>query len=403
MKCEQCSADNDTDALFCKKCGSDLKGKAIQPDAGQKTKSGRFYRFCLATVAIWTCFMLGSLLAMGFSLVNHGVIDPAAFGFGFGLGFAVLAALWFIGTVVLLLLAVATRPKISAPWPRSTQVAAVLLAVLALFWPIVKATTSSLQKPVSASTTHNGGAGTIATAGGQWQIKEDSSPMDGSKRIVISRDAENDIAGWLQSKRPTLIVRCQEGKTEAYIATGMAATVEYDTDRHTVRLRFDDRKPAMQHWDESTDHEALFAPNAVQFAREMVGSKTLTFQFTPFDASPAVARFNLEGLAPYLQKAASACGWHVAGETKTEAREPAGEGEAPTEGKAAVISSPQGAYVTVDSGTWNDDPTPVTISLAPGTHQLRIEKEGYRTQEVEVLVRTGETANVEVTLVKKDE
>ena len=54
--------------------------------------------------------------------------------------------------------------------------------------------------------------------------------MDGSKRIVISRDAENDIAGWLQSKRPSLIVRCQEGKTEAYIATGMAASVEYDTD-----------------------------------------------------------------------------------------------------------------------------------------------------------------------------
>lgn len=405
MKCNRCGADNDADARFCKKCGSALGAKVMkQTNPAQSAKSGRFHRFCLATAGIWTFFMLGSLLAMGFSLMGHGVIDPAVFGLGFGLGFAVLAGLWFIGTVVLLLAAVATRPKISAPWPRSTQVATVLLAVLALFWPVVKAVTfTPPQKLANASISPISGAATSATAGGQWQIKEDSSPMDGSKRIVISRDAEHDIAGWLQSKRPSLIVRCQEGKTEAYIATGLAATVEYDTDRHTVRLRFDDGKPTTQHWDESTDHEALFAPNAIQFARELVGSKTLTFQFTPFDASPAVARFNLEGLAPYLQKAASACGWHVAEGTKTEAREAAGEGEAAREGEAAVTSWPQGAYVTVDSGTWNDDPTPLTISLTPGTHQLRIEKKGYRTQEVPVLIKEGETANVEVTLVKEQQ
>ena len=396
MKCRQCGTDNEIDARFCKKCGGGLAGKAIQPDSGQKAKSGRFYRFCLATTAIWTFFMLGLLLAMGVGLVNHGVIDPTVFGLGFGLGFALLAALWFIGTVVLLLLALATRPRNSTPWPRATQVATASLAILALFWPVVKAVTfTPPQKPVNASISPTSGASTSAIAGGQWQIKQDSSPMDGSKRIVISRDAENDIAGWLQSKRPSLIVRCQEGKTEAYIATGMAASVEYDTDSHTVRLRFDDGKPTTQHWGESTDHEALFAPNAIQIARELVGSKTLTFQFTPFDASPAVARFNLEGLAPYLQKAASACGWQVAEETKTEAREAAGEGE------AAVISWPQGAYVGVDGGVRVDGLTPLTVSLSPGPHRLGIVKAGYQPQEAQVLIKTGETANVEVTLVKE--
>jgi len=135
--------------------------------------------------------------------------------------------------------------------------------------------------------------------------------MDGTKTVVISRDAENDIQGWLESNRPSLIVRCQERKTEAYIVTGTAANVEYDTDSHTVRLRFDDGKPITQHWSASTDDKALFAPNAIEFAKNLVGSKLLTFEFTPFNANPAVVHFRLEGLAPYLQKAAAACGWQM--------------------------------------------------------------------------------------------
>jgi len=273
-------------------------------------------------------------------------------------------------------------------------------------------------------------AGNGTATAGQWQIKEDSSPMDGSKRVVISREAENEIAGWLQSKRPSLIVRCQEGKTEAYIATGMAASVEYDTDRHTVRLRFDNGRPTTQHWDESTDHEGLFAANAIQFARGLVGSKTLTFQFTPFDASPAVARFNLEGLAPYLQKAASACGWRVAEETKPEglrhalgeaeaaeetkpegSRHALGEAEADVtalgEGEANVDSWPQADYVRVDGGAGivrpTDGVTPLAISLTPGTHRIGIVKAGYQPQEVQVLIKAGETANVEVTLIQEQQ
>jgi type VI secretion system VasI family protein len=140
--------------------------------------------------------------------------------------------------------------------------------------------------------------------------------MDGSKTVVISRDADNEIQGWLESNRPSLIVRCKEHKTEAYIVTGMAANVEYDTDSHSVRLRFDDGNPVTQHWSASTDGKALFAPGAIDLAKKLVGSKSLTFEFTPFNANPAIVHFTLEGLAPYLQKAADACGWRVPTETE---------------------------------------------------------------------------------------
>jgi type VI secretion system protein VasI len=135
--------------------------------------------------------------------------------------------------------------------------------------------------------------------------------MDGSKTVVLSRDAENEIQGWLGSNRPTLIVRCRERKTEAYIVTGAAASVEYDTDSHTVRLRFDDARPITQHWGASTDDKALFSPKGVELAKKLVDAKSLTFEFTPFNANPAIVHFKLEGLAPYLQKAAAACGWQM--------------------------------------------------------------------------------------------
>jgi hypothetical protein len=40
-------------------------------------------------------------------------------------------------------------------------------------------------------------------------------------------------------------------------------------------------------------------------------TKKLTFQFTPFDANPAVARFDLRGLETHLGKVADACGWSL--------------------------------------------------------------------------------------------
>jgi hypothetical protein len=221
--------------------------------------------------------------------------------------------------------------------------------------------------------------------------------MDGSKTVILSSDAENEINVWLGAKRPTLIVRCQEGKTEAYVVTGSAANVESETDSHTVRLRFDDRNPVTQHWSESTDHEALFAPSGKLLAKQILKAKTLVFQFTPFNASPATAKFNVSGLDHHIGLVATACGWQAAGQTSGEPL-----AEAPLEGEAVIISWPQGASVSIDGGEAIDGVTPVTVtSLTRGSHRIGIVKAGYQAQEVEVTINAGETANVEVTLVKE--
>jgi formylglycine-generating enzyme required for sulfatase activity len=140
MVCRQCGTENQRDAKFCGNCGSDLVGKTAHPRSSRQDNPGWFYRFCLAAVAVWTCFLLGSFLAIGRSMLSHGVTDPTVFGLGFGVGFVLFAGLWFVGTVVLLLLALATRPIPPVQWPRASKVATVSLAMLALILPLVKST-----------------------------------------------------------------------------------------------------------------------------------------------------------------------------------------------------------------------------------------------------------------------
>jgi type VI secretion system protein VasI len=151
----------------------------------------------------------------------------------------------------------------------------------------------------------------------KWQVTEEQSPMDDSRTVVLTLEADDEARGPLGAVRPSLIVRCKENKTQVYVATGMAASVEsygeysiVPDDSHTVRLRFDDAVASTEYWYESTDHKALFAArDSIEFAKKISEVVVLTFQFTPFDASPQAARFDVRGLDPHLHKVAEACGW----------------------------------------------------------------------------------------------
>jgi hypothetical protein len=134
--------------------------------------------------------------------------------------------------------------------------------------------------------------------------------MDDSKGVVFQLEAENEVSGWLHRQRPTLVLRCQEGKPEAYMVTGMSSSVESgDLERHTVGVRFDEAKAQSQMWGQSTDDKALFAPQPVSFIKNVAGAKRLRLQFTPFNASPAIAEFDVTGFGLYIGDIARACHW----------------------------------------------------------------------------------------------
>lgn len=150
-------------------------------------------------------------------------------------------------------------------------------------------------------------------SGPQWGLSEGKGEMDGSPRVVLAIDADGKVEGWLSSKVPTLVVRCSEKRTEVYVNTGLRASVERggDLESHTVRLRFDDGEPVTQAWSEGTDGKALFAAGSVDLAKRIAKAKALRFQFTPHNASPAVATFPVAGADTLVPKVATACGWRL--------------------------------------------------------------------------------------------
>jgi hypothetical protein len=121
--------------------------------------------------------------------------------------------------------------------------------------------------------------------------------------------ADNRIAIWMNSVRPSLVVRCTSGKIEAFVYTQSAARIEPQTDDHTITLALDQQPVRTERWADSEDHDALFAPDGVAFARELTRSQTMQFGFTPHNASPVTVRFSVRGLAQQLQSSARECGW----------------------------------------------------------------------------------------------
>jgi len=143
---------------------------------------------------------------------------------------------------------------------------------------------------------------------GKWQVSESKSPFDDSHTVVMSLAAENRITGWLATSLPQLLLRCKEGQTEVFIATGMPASVEFG-EYHTVRLRYDTEAPTSTVMNQSTDNKSLFFVDPMPSILRMWKAQTLVVGFTPFNASPVTVRFELSGLSTAIQPLRKACGW----------------------------------------------------------------------------------------------
>lgn len=144
----------------------------------------------------------------------------------------------------------------------------------------------------------------------KWQVNKETSPIDDSTNVTISLDANSSITGWPKKMfTPTLIVRCKEGKTAAYIITGMSPQVEYRTDEATVTLRFDKEEATKYQTSKSTDGEALFFEESIKLIKKMIPHKTMLFGFVPFNSSPVLTTFELGGLSEAVKPVKEICKW----------------------------------------------------------------------------------------------
>jgi hypothetical protein len=142
-----------------------------------------------------------------------------------------------------------------------------------------------------------------------WSDASASRWTGGRRRsLAFELPAERAVAVWMRHVRPVLVVRCLENRTDAFVFTDSPASIEPDPDARTVRVRLDDKAQATERWVTSADHDGLFAPDGSEFARRIASADRLEFGFTPQNAVPVVATFDLHGADAVVERVAATCG-----------------------------------------------------------------------------------------------
>lgn len=137
---------------------------------------------------------------------------------------------------------------------------------------------------------------------------ESTNEMDNTPEASLYKLSEVRNAG--------IVIRCLRNETDVMVNTG-----EIIGSNATVRVKFDDGTPTRQNWSRSTDHTALFAPNAMAFARRLVKHQKFLVEFSPYDKGPQILKFDLTGLPDKLPAVEKACNWAAidASQAKTRA------------------------------------------------------------------------------------
>jgi len=147
-----------------------------------------------------------------------------------------------------------------------------------------------------------------------WTVKTETSLIDDSRTVIVSKNANNEIVGWpKKSFIPILVIRHKEGRVECFVNTGMAPHVESGTDPNeaSCTIRFDKEKATTIPLKKSTSQDALFWSAPKRWIKRMLSSKQMVFRFTPYNSNPQTCIFNLEGLRNAIRPLEDASGWHI--------------------------------------------------------------------------------------------
>lgn len=146
----------------------------------------------------------------------------------------------------------------------------------------------------------------VSVGKGKWIVSESTSAIDDSKTVVMSLDAESSVGSSYKKSLPTMILRCSENKTNAYINIGSFL----GSDTIKVLNRLDKNKAKTKRWSISTDHKAIFAPGSdIKYIKSLIKHDKLLIQLTPYSESPIMTTFDIRGLKEAVVSLRNACHW----------------------------------------------------------------------------------------------
>jgi hypothetical protein len=136
-----------------------------------------------------------------------------------------------------------------------------------------------------------------------WIESSETWTGGAKKSAAFELPARNETHVWMKTVRPLLVVRCSAGTIEAFVFTDSPAAMEPQGEDHTVRLSLDGDPGRTERWPDSSAHDALFAPDGAAFTAQLLTAGTLRFGYTPHNASPVVAHFDVTGLREKMSPA----------------------------------------------------------------------------------------------------
>lgn len=143
-----------------------------------------------------------------------------------------------------------------------------------------------------------------------WVTKEDISPMDDSKKVTMILRANEAYTDWLGIKQtPSLILRCSENTTDAYVNLGSRVERSLLEERISIRTRYDKKDATTRKLGLSTDGEAVFFNEPIKEITLMTQSQQLALEFTPTDRASVISLFDLSGTSEAIQPLRKACNW----------------------------------------------------------------------------------------------
>lgn len=198
--------------------------------------------------------------------------------------------------------------KNPAPKPLWKRPIGILLGLLVVLWAVGKFSGSDADSTTSGTPVDAAASVPVGPPPSPWNFSSSTSEMDDKPINTLALAASERVQNWIDRVTPELYIRCTGTKLDAFIVTETAADVESGhLDQARVTVRVDSAQATTGWWTESTDDKAFFAPGPARLVRSLLGANRLLIGYTPFNASPVVARFDLADVDSQLTRLPSGC------------------------------------------------------------------------------------------------
>lgn len=148
----------------------------------------------------------------------------------------------------------------------------------------------------------------VASQYGKWELESDTSTIDGTITTYIYVKATKEVQGSFVSQTPALVLRCDNKDFNVYVNTGtQIQETSMGSKEAEIRYRIGNNNVLSITAPVATSGDAIFFNNPITFAKRLIGSDSLAFEFSPYNTIPQDTSFDLRGIELAVKPVFEAC------------------------------------------------------------------------------------------------